>query len=337
MTSRRRGGFTLFEMLAVVALTTLVLTVAISFFIDLSRASTGSTDRMRATRRATALLDYLARDLEGTYLVKKPKETDPLEHPWLFLAESSGGGPGADRLKFMTRSASQRTSDEHESDVSVVAYATRTAADGGLEVLRWRGARLPEGLDRTIPEDEEAGALVLASGIAAFGVRLLDEKGTWQNAWDSSQLTDSSELPVGAEIEVSMLPPPGATADPASAAGAAAGPETIGPFVRRVLIPIRPIDLEAMLHPDEAEAAAAADSKEEKTGEDAESDDPSQQASAEEKQDEQCMTVAQCLSLNPAVLQQYPQAQGILSAIGGQCFRDVAASLPPGIGLVGCR
>jgi prepilin-type N-terminal cleavage/methylation domain-containing protein len=339
MTVRRRCGFTLIEMLAVIVLTTLVLSVAITFFIDLSRASSESVDQMRAGRRATALLDRLARDLEGTYLVKKPKETDPLEHPWLFLAESSAGGPGADRLKFMTRTASPRTSEGHESDVSVVAYSARPAEDGGIEVLRWSEPQLPKGLDRSIAADEGAGALVLASGIASFGVRLLDESGTWQTSWDSSQLTDSSELPIAAEIEVSMLPPPSATAAPPTAAGAASEPPTFGPFVRRVLIPIRPIDLEALLHPEEAAATAAAEGEEEKKkeGEDSKGEASNQQASADKKQDENCMTVAQCLSINPGVVQQFPQIQAALSAIGGQCFRDFSANIPSGINLVGCR
>lgn len=326
-------------MLAVVLLTTVVLTVAINFFLDLSRASQAATERTRAERRATALLDRVARDLEGSYLVKKPKETDPLTHPWLFLAESSGSGPGADRFKFMTRTGFSRTSEEHESDVTVVAYGTRAAADGGLELVRWSSNRLPTELDRTLPLDEGEGAAVLASGIAAFGVRFLDEAGAWQNVWDSSQLTDSSELPVGAEIEVSMLPPESA-AGPATTATAAIGETaSVGPFVRRVLIPVRPIDLEALLDPDAAADAAASGEKdeEEKDAEKGEDGESSEQASAAEKSEDNCMTVAQCLSLNPGVLQQFPQVQGIVTAIGGQCFRDVAASIPAGINLVGCQ
>ncbi len=336
MTPRSCSGFTLLEMLAVVALTTLVLTVAINFFIDLSHASNDATDRMRAARRATALADRLARDLEGAVLVKKPKETDPLDHPWLFLAESGGGGSGADRIKFMTRSASSRTSDEHDGDVTVVAYAARPAADGGIEIVRSSEPRLPGQLDRTIPLDGE-GAMVLASGIASFAVRLLDETGAWQTAWDSSQLTETSELPLGAEIEISMLPPSGATPALATTAGAAPEPSAIGPFRRRVLIPMRPLDLEALLNPDQADETPASEGDEEDEKDDS-GGDSAQQASAEKKKDDDaCMTVAQCLALNPGVAQQYPQALGLLSAIGGQCFRDIAAHLPAGISLVGCQ
>jgi len=332
----RQHGFTLIEMLAVVALTTLVLTVAINFFIDLSRASNDSTDRTRAERRATALLDRIARDLEGTYLLKKPKAKDPLEHPWVFLAESHGGGGGADRLKFMTRTPSHRSSAEHESDVTVVAYGARESAAGGLEIVRWSSPRVPKELDRTISLDTSKGALVLASGLASFGVRFLDEKGVWQNTWDSSQLTESSELPVGAEIEVSMLPPPSAVG--ATALAATGGPPPVGPFVRRVLIPIRPLDLEALLNPDGAPASAAGSGGKKDNPSSGSKGDTSQQASnSSQKQQESCMTVAQCLALNPGVLQQFPQIQGIISAIGGQCFRDVAANIPAGVSLVGCQ
>lgn len=331
----RSAGFTLLEMLAVVALTSLVITVAVNFFLDLSRASGSAADRMRTERRASAILDRVARDLEGAYLVKKPKETDPLEHPYLFLAEETGagGGSGADRLKFVTRSALQRTSDAHESDVSMVAYGARPAATGGLEIVRWSAPQLPESLDRTIPVDEGSDALVLATGVAAFGVRFLDEAGGWQTAWDSSQLKDSSELPMGAEIEISMLAPEGPVTD------AADPPAHVGPFLRQVLLPVRPIDLEALLNPDEAAAAAAAESgAEDEDEEKASGEGESQQAKADSKQeDEACMTVAQCLALNPGVVQQFPQIQSIITAIGGQCFRDVAASIPPGVGLVGCQ
>jgi prepilin-type N-terminal cleavage/methylation domain-containing protein len=340
MRASRQDGFTLIEMIAVVVLTTIVLTVAINFFIDLSRASNQSTDRMRAERRATALLDRLAHELEGAYLVKKPKTKDPLEHPWLFLAEASGSGPGADRLKFMTRTAIARTSTEHESDVTVVSYGARPGADGGIEVLRRSESHVPQALDRNFALDEGSDALVLASGLASFGVRFLDEQGSWQDRWDSSQLTDSSELPIGAEISVTMLAPESATRSPSSAAAAAEPPAALGPYIRRVLIPIRPVDLEAMLKPDEAAAAEAAGKDGKKKGDkDSKDGSASDQANASDakKQEEQCMTVAQCLALNPGVVQQFPQIQGIITAVGGQCFRDVAGSIPPGVSLVGCQ
>lgn len=337
MTPRRTLGFTLLEMLAVVALTTLVLTVAINFFIDLSRASNDATDRMRAVRRATAVADRIARDLESAVLVKKPKETDPLDHPWLFLAESGASSAGADRIKFMTRTGSSRTSAEHESDVTVVAYAARPGADGGIDIVRWSAPRLPDQLDRTIPTDGE-GAMVLASGVASFGLRLLDEKGGWQTAWDSSQLTDTSELPLGAEIEIAMLPPPGPTASPPTAAGAVPDAAAADLVRRRVLIPMRPLDLEALLDPDaEQKAPATEDGEQDDEEGDAEADSKEQASAAKKKDDSGCMTVSQCLALNPGVAAQFPQAQGLLSAIGGQCFRDVAANLPPGISLVGCQ
>jgi hypothetical protein len=63
--------------------------------------------------------------------------------------------------------------------------------------------------------------------------------------WDSSQLIESSELPIAVEIEVAM-----ATDD---------GSEPV-PYRRRVLLPVRPLDLVALLDPqadDEANDEAA--------------------------------------------------------------------------------
>jgi type II secretory pathway component PulJ len=95
----RRAAFTLLEVLAVVLLTALVLGVALNFTVDLSRASTRATEGTRSFRRALAVLDHVARDLERTVLLQKADETDPLDHPWVFLAEVRGGGPGADHLR----------------------------------------------------------------------------------------------------------------------------------------------------------------------------------------------------------------------------------------------
>ena len=89
-------GFTLLEMLAVIFLMSIVLFVAIDFYLDLSRASQAATDETRTARRAVVLLDRVARDLEGAVLLKKPDEMDPMAFPWLFVADSEGADAGAD-------------------------------------------------------------------------------------------------------------------------------------------------------------------------------------------------------------------------------------------------
>lgn len=234
---RRSAGFTLIEVLAVVLLTGLVLGIALDFYVDLSRASNRAADHTRGVRRATAILDRMARDFESAVLVRKPDDVDPLAHPWVFVAESEHSSTGADHIKFVTRNLRSRSTASHESDLAVVSYTVRRIDDDQLELLRWSSPQLPEGLDRDFPYDSEDGSALLADGIAAFGVTLIDEAGGRSDRWDSSQLVESSELPIAVEIEVAM-----ATDD---------GSEPV-PYRRRVLLPVRPLDLVALLDPEAA-------------------------------------------------------------------------------------
>jgi prepilin-type N-terminal cleavage/methylation domain-containing protein len=304
----RPGGFTLIEMLAVVLLTALVLTASVNFYIDLTRQSTLAAELTRDARHAVALLDRVARDLEGSTLVEKPKEMDPLEHPWLFLAESSGGDAGAERLKFVTRSHEPRSDEPGETDLQVVTWSAAPGDAGDLVLRRSAANGLPEGLDRSFPDEQDE--VVVARGIARFGVRLLDETGEWKTSWDSSTLVDSSKLPLAAEIEVAFLPPEEALASDA---------EAPTPYVRRVALPLRPIDLEGMLHPE------AADGEDAKDGEEDEE---------EEADDAGALTVSECLAKSPALVAALGDLDpSVLESLAGQPAASVAAShgvaLPP--------
>ena len=241
---RRGAGFTLIEVLAVVLLTGLVMGIALDFYVDLSRASNRAANHTRGVRRATAILDRMARDFESTVLVRKPDAVDPLAHPWVFVAESEHSSTGADHIKFVTRNLRSRSTASHESDLAVVSYTVRRIDDDQLELLRWSSPQLPEGLDRDFPYDSEDGSALLADGIAVFGVTLVDEAGGRSDRWDSSQLVESSELPIAVEIEVAM-----ATDD---------GSEPV-PYRRHVLLPVRPLDLVALLDPQATAEGGEAD------------------------------------------------------------------------------
>lgn len=135
-----RAGFTLIEVLAVLFLTALVLGVALDFFVDLSNESTHATDSTRELRRATSLVDRIARDVERTMLVKKPEDTDPLAHPWVFLAEPKFAETGySDRIKFVRTADPLRNAAAVPSDLNVVAYSLEPHGDGseGYELHRW--------------------------------------------------------------------------------------------------------------------------------------------------------------------------------------------------------
>lgn len=240
--TRSGAGFTLIEVLAVLFLTALVVGVALNFFIDLSNQSQHASDATRELRRATGLIDRVARDLERTVLVRKPKDEDPLANPWIFVAEPRFGQDGSDRVKFVSRSETALGEEGAASDLSTVAYSLERNGDGpGFVLHRWSSPHLPERLDRDFPPPTDPASLVLADGVSHFAMRFLGDTGEWTDRWDSSQLVESSELPVAVEIEVALLPA-------GDAQDGALNAEPVS-YSRRVLLPVRPLDMEALLDP----------------------------------------------------------------------------------------
>jgi type II secretory pathway component PulJ len=304
---RRGAAFTLLEMLIVMTFTAMLLAAAVNSYLQLSNASRGAADSTRVERRATTLLDRVARDLEGAVLLVRPDDVDPLAHPWLFLAESRRGTEGADRLKFDTRSHVPRATARHESDLAVVSYFLEPGDEHGDLLYRALRAGLPEQLDRRFPAPGDEGVELFADDVFEFGVRLLDDAGQWTGAWDSSTLERSSQLPLAAEIRISLL-----TGEDG---------EVSSPRLRRVFLPVRPFDLAEEL----AQAAESADEEKEDEEEDGENAD--------------CVTVNQCIALNPdtfdLLLRTNPDLGPVVESLGEQCFSAHAAAL--GVQVEGCE
>jgi prepilin-type N-terminal cleavage/methylation domain-containing protein len=321
----RRRGFTLLEMMAVVLLTGIVLSAAVRFYIQLSIANRAALERVRGERRTVSILDRIARDLEAAVLVKKPEETDPVEFPWLFLAADEGSF-GATRLKFATRGRVAR-GDLPESDFEIVAYWLAEGADGTLDLMRWSHPHLPERLDATFPRNDDPEVFVLAHGVAEFGVRLLSDTGEMTAAWDSSQLVRSSMLPMGAEITLVLFPEneDGSVKDPDAVEALAAEAEPALPTSRWAFLHMRPIDLAAQRNPDEDGDGAALDDEPVDTNGDGIPDSEQEQ----DGDDEACMTVGQCISLNQGLFDGLPpETQATIQSMSAMCFRDVGGSLP---------
>jgi len=292
----RRCGFTLFEVVGVVLVTALVVGAATNYYIDLSRASNRAAATTRDIRHATAILDRVARDFESTLLVVKPAEMDPLSHPWLFVAEARHGESGADHIKFITRNFQPRRSEEHESDLTVVAYTVRTSEENDtLEVFRWTDPRLPEALDRSFPSEDDEASVLLAEGLADFGVRFYDDAGDEKDDWDSTTLVESGSLPTSVEITVGMADP-NATGEDL---------DDVVRYSRRVLLPVRPLDLEALLDPNLLGGAGEGDE------EDGEDDDAESGGEADENPSG--LTLGDCIDV-PALIE---EAQATMPALVG--------------------
>ena len=262
------AGFTLIEVLAAVFLTSIVIAAALAFFVGLSASTEAAAAKTQHGRHAVAVLDRIARDLEGAYLLVKRPEDDPLTHPWWFIAESSASMDGADRLMFTSRNYRPRSLIGHGSDLGVVTYMLRASEDGvGYELVRSISPGLPEPGEHEFPSTDDERLMVVAIGLSEFAMRFSGEDGEWQQSWDSSQLVDSGALPVAAEIELAFAPADpqrdarrrldDVTFDGGTFDGGTAQTES---FMRRVTLPMRPVDLAAML--DGAAAAAEAEAVE---------------------------------------------------------------------------
>jgi prepilin-type N-terminal cleavage/methylation domain-containing protein len=237
--SRERKGFTLIEVMAVVALIGFVFVVALNFYADLAHASARASDHTRGIRRASAILDRVARDIEGAMLLVRPSDMDPFAFPWVFLGETRLGGDASERLKFITRNHNPTRTEAAETNLATVAYTVESRPDDSIALYRWSSPHLPESLDKSFPREGDDGSFLLAEGLRTFGFNFLGDDGELRREWDSSTLLESNSLPLAVEIQLSMMDDE--TSDE----------EEPRVYQRRVLIPIRPLDLAALADPND--------------------------------------------------------------------------------------
>ncbi len=235
------------EVLAAVFLTSLVIGVAVAFYLNLASSSARASERVRQALHATAVLDRIVRDLEGASLLVKPDEVDPLSHPWLFLARSDHAMGGADHIKFITRSQTPRVTTYHTSDLALVAYSLVTDDGVSYQLYRWLSPGLPLDFDATFPLVDDSRSMLLAERLSAFSLRFLGEEGEWLEEWDSSLLVQSSKIPHVVEIQLALMEEGTEELDP----------EEIPYFTRRVALPLRPLDMAELID----EALEAEDSQ----------------------------------------------------------------------------
>jgi hypothetical protein len=193
------------------------------------------------------------------------REMDPFAFPWIFLGQTRLGGRTSDRLKFITRNHDATRTEGAETNIATVAYITESADDDSVSLYRWSSPRLPESLDKNFPREGDEGTYLLAEGLLEFGFHFVGEEGEGRDEWDSSTILESSSLPLAVEIQLSLMPDDEESEEE---------PQV---YRRRVLIPVRPIDLAALLDPNNPLSGGAA-------GEDSESEDGD-----EEKGDDQCV------------------------------------------------
>jgi prepilin-type N-terminal cleavage/methylation domain-containing protein len=200
----RQPGFTLIEVMAAVFLTSMVITFAVSFYIDLANLSQRAIARTRETLQAASALDRIGRDLANTAFWLKAEDADPLTHPWSFQAESRFSFDGSDIIRFNTRSKSPGEGTFHDSDLLQVVYQVIGEEDGSLTLFRWSSPGLPVAYEGGYPSVDDERSFVVSEGLASLTLRFLGSEGEWLSSWDSSQLENSEAIPIAVEIDISI-------------------------------------------------------------------------------------------------------------------------------------
>ena len=199
-------GFTLFEVLAAIFMTSIISAFVVGFYINLSDSSSRATKIMRENIRATAILNRIARDLDAATLIVKPEEADPLDHPWYFVADSDLSFGGSDKIKFISRNHTPLAGSTHTSDLIQVAYQLVGEEDESLSLYRWTQSSLPVEYEPSFPRVDDEASFIVAEDLASLELRFLTPDGEWVDTWDSTQIERSGELPMAVLIDVSLLP-----------------------------------------------------------------------------------------------------------------------------------
>jgi type II secretory pathway pseudopilin PulG len=264
----RIAAFTLIEVLAAVFLTSLVMSVAISFFVNLSDSTDAAAQKIRQARQALAVLDRVARDLEGAYLLSNSPGLHAQSQSWSFVAESEVGDSASDRVRFVSRSYRPRNRLDHGSDLAVISYVLDSADDAaGFDLLRSVSPGLPSDALEEFQADSDESFMVVAERIQHFGLYFMGADREWHETWDSTQAEQSAALPRAARIEIAYLPTLASGADDFDRIDLEEGEMQI--YTRQVRLPMQAIDLAAIL----ANASAEDDEREEEEDDEDELDD----------------------------------------------------------------
>ena len=208
----RRMGFSMIEVMGAVLLTSIVISIAVAFQINLGSATQNARERLRSQRQAVALLDRMSRDIAGTYFIA-PRITNgaPESTPWIFLTiqdflDEGLTSDSSNAIKFVTRNYVPQDIDGHSSDLAVVAYYVEPQEDRpGYQLMRYRSTHMPITYDPSFPQADAPNTDVVGEDIASFKIRVISQTGGLDPKWSSIRKSGHLALPLGVKLEISML------------------------------------------------------------------------------------------------------------------------------------
>ena len=198
---RSRSGFTLLEILVAIAMTSVIMLVAVQIFRQITQAQDHARPDRSRDQAALVFLDRIERELIGTTLRIKPDEIDRLSFPWLFVAEDRVfGSNDSDALRFVTQTPA-RAPGQRDGGLRVVHYALAEAPENGerLDLYRFE-ERLPPNMQKEIRVDD--GSPVLED-VYAFRLRFAADAG-WLDSWDSTAIALLDRLPDSVEVAIQL-------------------------------------------------------------------------------------------------------------------------------------
>jgi len=200
---RDTAGFTLLEILVAVGIAALLIVTAVRSYVDITRAQQRVADTSGRDRVAELALDRMERELVGSVLVVRPKETPLEKHPWLFLGvDGVREARDADGMMFVTETPAGAAGAVALEDSRVIAYQI---GPGELpeELYVYRSeVPLPKGLEKQLPA--LSGEPVLR-GVVQFGLSFRDDKtGAAAPAWDSTAGSQENRLPDAVELKLQL-------------------------------------------------------------------------------------------------------------------------------------
>jgi type II secretory pathway component PulJ len=208
----RRMGFSMIEVMGAVLLTSIVISIAVAFQINLGSATQNARERLRSQRQAVALLDRMSRDIAGTYFIA-PRITNgaPESTPWIFLTiqdflDEGLTSDSSNAIKFVTRNYVPQDIDGHSSDLAVVAYYVEPQEGRpGYQLMRYRSTHMPITYDPSFPQADAPNTDVVGEDIASFKIRVINQTGGVDPKWSSIRKSGQLALPLGVKLEISML------------------------------------------------------------------------------------------------------------------------------------
>ncbi len=173
---KRRGGFTLIEVVLVTAIFGMVLMVAYQILELTLRADERVTRNTRSGKIGQAILTIISRDLQGAvYRGLGPEVFQGLDGGELEDAEDS--------MHFITTAPVPEPMDDNEwtGELASVGYVLAQGPDAGKVLFRrvkWNIQDQPL---------EEGSYTPIYERVRGFSLRFLDEENEWQDAWNAEE------------------------------------------------------------------------------------------------------------------------------------------------------